>query len=500
MSGDGIKLMEWKVGLQNPAEKFLTAEPVGHRVNAAGIGLKQRQTWTLEMSADDTVYLKSYLGYYLSADKFGNVTCDKKNATETEKFKLEYAKDGSGRWSFRHAQFEYFLGGNGETVQCLARAASDTEMSIWHAPVAMHPQITLYNVNRKRYVVMENGALHCNSDAPWGPNALITLEFFCGKYRFKTADNHYLSNDGTLLESHGKDTQFTLELKFGRESDLRGIAFKDINGKYLTAIGASALVKTRNKSVSKDELFRMDECHPQIVIQSQKGKFASIRNGLEVMVNAIEETNKEIFQVEYDKKSKKWGIFTVDNRFWNVNEANTIIADASKLSTECLFDFEWKGDGKAAIKASNRKYFTNKPIGNAVTSSDVVSEKEIYVIKLVNRPLIVFKCEYGFVAQKTSGSNKTEYICNKSMYDVILLEQEENGVYHLKGDNEKYWSVTDGHTIKANSSKPSPFILEFRGNSLLSILAPNGKYIRAEKSGGFRAVSDVVDKNSLWYF
>ena len=205
-------------------------------------------------------------------------------------------------------------------------------------------------------------------------------------------------------------------------------------------------------------------------------------------------------QVEFIKKAKKWGIFTIDNKFWHVNSKCGILADTEKVNFNCYFEFDWQNNGKAAIKAANEKYFSNKPIGNAVANSDKITEKELYIVRLVNRPLIVFKSEYGYVAQKISGSNKTEYVCNKSAYDVILLEHGQDGVYHLKGDNGKYWSLTEDNTIKANSQEPSPFILEFRGASVLSILAPNGKYIKAEKSGGFRAISDSVDKNSLWQY
>jgi len=294
---DRAKRLEWRVGLQNSAEKFLTAEPCVNKVNAAALSLKNKQVWILELNKDESVFIRSHYGRYLSTDKFGNIFCDSETRGEDEKFIVEYMLDGTGRWAFKNERFNYYIGGTDDNVQCLARDASDENMSVWHVPMVIHPQVAIQNVCRRRYLKLVEDELHCTDITPWGPDCVITIEFKCGKYSFKTSDNRYLNRDGSLTHDHGKDTKFTAELKFGEDAILSGVAFKDNEGRYLTGYGTSGIMKTRNKKVSKDELFTLEESHPQVVFVAPNGKNASIRGGLHVSTNTTEETNKEIFQV-----------------------------------------------------------------------------------------------------------------------------------------------------------------------------------------------------------
>ena len=105
----------------------------------------------------------------------------------------------------------------------------------------------------------------------------------------------------------------------------------------------------------------------------------------------------------------------------------------------CLFDITWQRDGSITILAHNNNYIYNKPTGSLVAGSDCVAEKEKFRIRLVNRPALVMKGEYGFVAFKVANSAKAEYVCNKSMYDLIFLEATNKGIYHFKG--EFFWGV-----------------------------------------------------------
>lgn len=498
--GGSEKRLEWKVGLQNPVEKFLTAESYGNKVNVSGTSLKGKQTWVLELNKDESVYIRSPLGRYLSADKFGNVVCSSESRGEDEKFVVVYACDGTGRWSFKHTKYGYFLAGTDEDIQCLAKTASDEEMSLWYVPMAMHPQITLFNFNRKRYVKLDNDELRCTQLTPWGPEALVTLEFKCGKYAFKTADSRYLTHTGHLTNEHGKNTKFSLELKLSADSGLAGLAFKDCEGKYLTAYGESGVLKTRNKVVSRDELFFLLESHLQVTIVSSNGKQASIRQGLEVMASQTDAESTEIFQMEYIKKAKKWSIYTVDGKYWRVDDKGSIVADAKLADENSQFDLMWQKDGRAVIKANNKKYLLQRGTGALIATSDVISEKENFVIRVVNRPVLVLKGESGYLSMITSGSRSSQYACNKSVYDVLRLEQGPGGAYFVKGENGKYWTLGPDDSVQADGTTPSPFIFEFNGNSEMAIRAPNDKYLNGEKSGGFAANSPEQRKSCILRF
>ncbi|XP_060066991.1 fascin-like [Ylistrum balloti] len=494
------KRLEWKVGLQNPTEKFLTAEPYGNQVNVSGTSLKGKQIWVLELNKDETVYIRSHLRRYLEADKFGNVACSSESHGEDGKFQIEYATDGTGRWSFKHTKYGYYLGGTEQDIHCLAKGASDEELSLWYVPMAMHPQITFFNINRKRYVKLENDELQCTQLTPWGPEALITLEFKCGKYAFKTADSRYLTHTGHLTDEHGKNTKFSLELKLSSDSDLAGLAFKDCEGKYLTAYAGSGVLKTRNKTVSRDELFFLVESHLQVIFVSSNGKQASIRQGLEVLSSQTETGDKEIFQIEYMKKTKKWLVYTANGKYWRLDDNESIIADAKSANENCQFDIVWQKDGTAVIKASNQKYLRHRGTGALIAASEVTGEKEMFMIRVVNRPILVLKGESGYLSMITSGSRKAKYDCNKSTYDVLQLEQGPGGGYFVKGENGKYWSIGPDNSIQADGTTPTPFTFEFNGNSELMIRAPNGMYLKGEKSGGFAANSPEPTKSCVLRF
>ena len=101
---------------------------------------------------------------------------------------------------------------------------------------------------------------------------------------------------------------------------------------------------------------------------------------------------------------------------------------------ECLFDVEWQGDGSVAIKACNGHYIFNKQTGSILAQSTTVTEKEKFRVKIINRPLLVLKCEHGFVGQKTA--TNLEYCCNRSTYNIIFMEPNpDGGSYRFKGNS-----------------------------------------------------------------
>ena len=109
------------------------------------------------------------------------------------------------------------------------------------------------------------------------------------------------------------------------------------------------------------------------------------------------------------------------------------------LSTSCcrsnsgLFHFEWQDDGAIALRAQNGRYITAKMNGSLYATSDSPNEKELFYMTIVNRPILVLKCDYGFVGFKSTSNPRIE--CNKATYDVIYLEHTDgqNASYYLKG-------------------------------------------------------------------
>lgn len=497
-NGHSSAALQWKVGLVNYANKYLTAETFGFKVNVTGAALKKKQTWTLEQDLnEEVVYIKSHLGKYLSADKYGNITCD---AGEDEfdasaKFVIEYATDGSGKWHFRNVQHGNYLGGTDENLKCFAKTPTNAEQ--WTVQLSIHPQVHLQNVNRRRYAHLNNDEIQCTEVTPWGQDALIILEFVDGKYALKTCDNRYLHKNGHLVENLDNDSLFSLAVKSGQHS---GLAFQDSEGRYLTAVGSTASMKGRNKTITKDELFTIEDSHPQIILIAYTGKKVSTKQGVDITANQDEETDNETFQAEYVKSREKWAFKTIHNKYWTFDQVTSGVQDkSSEIKAECLFDLEWQGDGSIALKACNGLYIFNKQTGCLLAQSTTITDKEKFKVKIVNRPLLVLKSEHGFVGQKTS--TNLEYCCNRATYNIIFMEPSpEGGSYRFKGTNGKYWSLTSDNTVNPNSDSPVDFILEFQPESKLTIKAPNGKFLKGEQNGLFRALAEDQASATLWEY
>lgn len=76
------------------------------------------------------------------------------------------------------------------------------------------------------------------------------------------------------------------------------------------------------------------------------------------------------------------------------------------------------------------------------------------------RPILVLKCEQGFVGYRTPGNLKLE--CNKATYETILVERAQKGMVHLKAHSGKYWRI-DGESISVDADAPTDgFFLELR--------------------------------------
>ncbi|NWI11669.1 FSCN2 protein, partial [Crypturellus soui] len=296
MPTNGIhQALKIQFGLINCESRYLTAEAFGYKVNASAASLKRKQIWTLEQDEADgsVVFLKSHLGRYLGADQDGQVRCEAERPGRDERFRVITQSDG--RWALQSAPHRRFFGGRQDRLSCFA--PSVTEAELWSVHLAMHPQANLLSVSRRRYAHLSahEDEIAADSNLPWGVEALITLCFQDKKYCLRTADERYLRCDGALVPEPGARTAYTLEFKAGK------LAFKDCDGKYLAPTGPTGTLKSgRSSKPGKDELFDLEESHPQVVFTAANGRFVSIRQGVNVSANQDEELNHETFQLQID--------------------------------------------------------------------------------------------------------------------------------------------------------------------------------------------------------
>lgn len=275
MPPNGIsRALKLQFGLINYENRYLTAEAFGFKVNASGISMKKKQIWTLEHDEQDgqVVFLRSHLGRYLASDKDGKITCGAEKPDPECRFLIVPQSDG--RWALQSEPYLRYFGGSADYLSCFAQAIGEQEL--WAVHLALHPQASLLSVARKRYAHLSasDGEISVDSNIPWGVDSLVTLVYLDGKYSLKTCDSRFLSNDGKLVKENSNATSFTLELKSGK------LAFKDCDGKYLTPMGPTGTLKSgRCSKPGKDELFDLEESHPQVVFQAANKRFVSVKQG-----------------------------------------------------------------------------------------------------------------------------------------------------------------------------------------------------------------------------
>ncbi|XP_076209801.1 fascin-2 isoform X1 [Aptenodytes patagonicus] len=506
MPTNGIhQVLKIQFGLINCESRYLTAESFGYKVNASAPSLKRKQIWTLEQDEADSsvVFLKSHLGRYLGADKDGKVRCEAEQPGRDERFSIITQSDG--RWALQSAPHRRFFGGREDRLSCFA--PSVTEGELWTVHLAMHPQANLLSVSRRRYAHLSahEDEIATDSNLPWGVDALITLCFQDKKYSLRTADERYLRCDGTLVPEPGARTGYTLEFKAGK------LAFKDCDGKYLAPTGPTGTLKSgRSSKPGKDELFDLEESHPQVVFTAANGRYVSIRQGVNVSANQDEELNHETFQLQIDRDTNKCSLHTNTGSYWTLVAHGGIQAVATEVAANTMFDIEWRGR-RVALRASNGRYVCTKRNGQLAAVSDAVGappapgcsgpgsragEDEEFTLKLINRPMLVLRGEHGFVCYHR-GSNLLD--SNRSVYDVFHISFSD-GAYQIRGGRGGFWYVANSGSVCSDGDLSEDFFFEFRERGRVAIKGKNGRYLRGDPAGTLRADSESVLRATLWEY
>lgn len=489
----------WTIGLINSKFRYLTAETFGFKINANGASLKKKQIWTLEPDSsngvDSYIYLRSHLDKYLAVDSFGNVTCESEEKEPGSQFQISVSDDGTGRWALRNVVRGYFLGSSSDKLTCTAKVPTDAEF--WNVHLAARPQVNLRSVGRKRFAHLSENLdeIHVDANIPWGEDTLFTLEFRAdesGKYALHTCNNKYLSSGGKLVDECNKDCLFSAEYHSGQ------LALRDKTGAYLSPIGSKAILKTRSNTVTKDELFSLEDSLPQAsFVASLNSRYVSVKQGVDVTANQDEISDHETFQLEFDWNTKRWYIRTMQDRYWTLETGGGIQANGDKRSSNALFDLIWQGDGSVAFRANNGRYVITKRSGHLYATADNMDENCKYFFYLINRPILVLKSEQGFVGYKSANNPKLE--CNKATYETIQVERADKGIIYFKGQNGKYWHC-DSEGITADSDTPEGFYLELREPTRLSIKSVTGSYLSASKNGSFRLGESSFESATQWEY
>ncbi|CAI6344413.1 unnamed protein product [Macrosiphum euphorbiae] len=497
----------WTIGLVNvDSKRYLTAETFGFKINANGASLKKKQLWTLEPSTNNsllsdgpttTIRLRSHLDKYLAVDTFGNVTCDGDDPTDPGTvFQVSVTDGNSGSWALKNVVRGYFLGASSDNLKCTAKAAGSSEL--WLVHLAARPQVNLRSVGRKRFAHLSENLdeIHVDANIPWGEDTLFTLELRPDddfKYAIHTCNNKYLSRDGKLVDTCTSNCLFSLEYH-----SAGSLALRDKVGGYLSPIGSKALLKTRSQTVTKDELFTLEDSLPQAsFIAALNSKYVSVKQGVDVTANQDEISDHETFQLEFDPSTKRWYIRTMQDRYWTLETGGGIQAVADKKSSNALFELAWQGDGSVCFRANNGKYVSTKRSGHLYANVDAIDDACKYFFYLINRPILVLKCDQGFVGYKSSSSLRLE--CNKASYETIQVERSDKGIVFFKGQTNKYWHAND-EGVSVESDVPEGFFIELREPTRICIKSVTGYYLSAGKNGMFKLGDGDYNNATKWEY
>lgn len=487
--------LPWALGFRDANGKYLTVENFGHRLNINGTSMKNKQIFRLEQDegAGAKVFIRTPHGRYLTAKADGTWAADAEARGANEEFEIEVQPDG--RWALKSAHGHY-CGGSGETIDAFTKELAEDRLFVVN--LAMHPQVCVWNVNRKTYLHQEGDVVNSDEPIPWGADATITLKFFdqTGKYGLQTCDGRFLKSDGTLTNTENDPTiQYTLDM-FGGQ-----MAFRASNDMYLTCLGAKGTCRaTKQGPPGKDELFVLEDSHPQIKMTSWQGKKVSIRSSVEATANQAETTDTERFQIEIDGNGL-WNIRCSKNTFWYTNGDGTIMTDgAGKSDANSKFTIEWLNDS-IALKASNGKYVVAKKNGGLIAREGEVTKEATFVYELINRPLLVLRGQHGFV----STTEKSQQLMSTSAKAYVYNMHVQAGVCQISDPKAGYWQVTsDGSTVSVTGSKPTPFFLEFVGLSKITLkhVAEDGTaaYLRSHQNGAITVDGDKVEASTTFEF
>ncbi|XP_076843392.1 fascin-2a [Brachyhypopomus gauderio] len=491
MTTNGIsKALKLQFGLINHENRYLTAETFGFKVNASSSYMKKKQLWTLEQDEQDgqVVLLRSHLGRYLAADKDGRVSCTAEEPDSDCRFLI--AVQLNGRWALQSEPHRRYFGGSEDFLSCFAQAIGEAEL--WAVHLALHPQANLLSVARKRYARLSaaGAEISVDSNIPWGVDSLVTLVYTDGKYCMKTRDNRFLSKGGELLKEYEPQTGFTLEIRSGK------LAFKDTEGKYLAPTGPTGTLKSgRCTKPGKDELFDLEESHPQVVFQAANKRYVSIRQGVNIAANQDMETDMETFQMEINKETRKCMLKTNEGNYWTLDSLGGIQSTATEIEPNATFHVDWLGRA-VALKASNGKYVSTKGNGQLAATGDTLGDGELFQLRLINRPILVLRGEFGFVCHHRSSNTLN---VNRTTYDIFSLCFSD-GAYHIKSGDGKFWYVSSSGLVCSDGDEPEDFTLELQDHGRLAIRGKNGLYLRGDPSGALKCDADTVYDTSLWEY
>lgn len=477
--------LDWSFGLIASHGGYLNVEPFQDKLDSSGSKLKKKQILFLEQGGSEgTVVLRTHVGKYLRVDGDGKFLADGTRDDNMDEIEIVIEAQPDGRWLLKSKAYNWYL--RAESAHSMsAFVAEPTEDAHWKVHLAMHPQITLKNEKRRRFVIEDKGQLNTSADQPFGTECTLNLVHDNGTYALQSASSQaFLQADGRMVDDRTEDCQFIIEFAGDQ------IAFKSKKaGKYLTSLGGSGLLKATKPNITADEKWRMEDSWPQVTLKNVKNdKFVSYMGNTDMSANKDEPT---YYQME-SQDDGTWVFKTEQDFFIGAidgslqNKAGAALEDPKEHNK---FTVEFGTDNKIRFKSAGGKYIQakmNKQLveGSAEPSDDGADE---FYMEIINRPTIALRGKYGFVGQ--SGSSLLR--CNHSAPTFFNMKAVAGG-YQLDG-----WAAADNQITCSGGS--DTYQIELFKESKMAI-KHNGNYLKAQQTGEMTFTGAAVEEATLWEY
>jgi len=429
-------------------------------------------------------------GTMLAASGKGALTGDATDGADCE-FEIIVQEDGT--WAFKTAHGYYVTADKEAEMSAFARAITASEKFAFH--LGLHPQVNIFSPARQSFAHVEANELRANEKIPWGYDAMIVLQFdqAKAKYTLRAANQKYWTCDSSFVDAPNDNSYFVAVLAEGNK-----VGFRGANDKYITAPTAQdQIMKCTASECRTNEAFTLSDSHGQVTMTGTSGKLVTMSRGQDPQVLGKREalTDDEIFQMEFEGGGN-WVFATKAGRVVCTAEAGLVSTiEREKKGASALFQLEHHGK-TVAIKQGD-KYISYRPQGNMLMVG-AIEENCHFGIDLNNRPLLILRCEFGFVSSKRAND---QLACNAADSDTFTLEAK-NGAYTFKAANGKYWVVKDDGAIQASGSAGDEFHLEWLAHTKFAIRSgKTGQYVKGGQQGQFLANSPKGDDPAcLWEY
>ncbi|XP_046525692.1 fascin-3 [Equus quagga] len=482
-----------RVGLISWAGSYLTYETYKSTVTATAKGLGRRQTWEILVSNEhDTqalVRLRSLQGLYLLCEADGSLCYGRPRTSHHGCFLLRFHRNG--KWTLQCIISGRYLESDGEDVFCNSRVLSAYHM--WTPRPALHVHVILYSPVNHCYARADPGVGRVWVDAPVPclKECGFLLHFQDGCYHLETSTHSFLSHLDRLVSQPSTQTAFHMQVRPGGL-----VALSDGEGGMLYPQGTRLLLGLGSSPHRGEEWFILQRCPTWVSLRSKAHKFLSVIYDVELCAASERLTQMSLFQFECDKDSPNLQLRSANGCYLAQRRHKRVMADGQPLESDTFFRMHWNC-GKIFLQSPNGRFLGIVANGLLMANATVPGPNEEFGVLLANRPFIALRGRYGYVG---TSSECDLMQCNMDQPDCIHLLPCRQGIYHFQAQGGSFWSITSFGTFRPWGKFALNFCIELQGSNLLTVLAPNGFYMRSDRSGTLLADSEDITKECIWEF